>query len=192
MNRVATKKTDNSHFAEKIKIRCLSLPAKKEINILDCFAGKKELWNKIKNLAGSKTINVVSIDKRPFETVLRGDNRKYLKGMNLDTFDVIDLDAYGVPFDQLECIFEKHYEGTVIVTFIQSIYGELPKKLLCKLGYTLKMIKKCPTLFNKDGLRKFEEYLALNGVRKIRIITINRKNYLSFGIKRDKFNEFNT
>ena len=57
---------------------------------------------------------------------------------------------------------------------------ELPKKLLYRLGYTKAMIDKCPTLFDKNGLKKFEEYLALNGVRKIKLITESRKHYLSF------------
>ena len=49
MNRVRTKKTEHSHFLEKLNLRLASLPPKKEVKVLDCFAGQGKLWDQIKN-----------------------------------------------------------------------------------------------------------------------------------------------
>ena len=181
MSKATTKKTDSSHFAEKVGLRLLALPDKKPINVLDCFAGNSYLWKKVKDLRKDLTINVLGIDRKKIDiAVLRGDNRRYLGGMDLNRFDLIDLDAYGIPFEQLDCLFKRKFKGTVVLTYIQSLYGALPMKLLKRLGYTRGMIKKCPTLFYRNGLGKLEEYLAKNGVKKIRLISIRRKHYLSF------------
>jgi hypothetical protein len=98
--------------------------------------------------------------------------------MNLDKYDIIDLDAYGVPFRQLEVIFRKKYRGILFVTFIQNIFGALPVRMLTKIGYTKNMIKKCPTLFNRNGIEKFKQYLAINDIKKVIIINKNNKKYI--------------
>jgi len=54
----------------------------------------------------------------------------------------------------------------------------LPVRMLEKIGYTRKMIKKCPTFFNRNGIEKFKQYLAINGVKKVSIIEKNNKKYL--------------
>jgi hypothetical protein len=145
--------------------------------VLDCFAGRSRIWKEIKKKS-SKNINVVGIDRISYGSTLRGDNVKYLKGMNLDKYDIIDLDAYGVPFRQLEVIFRKKYRGILFVTFIQNIFGALPVRMLTKIGYTKNMIKKCPTLFNRNGIEKFKQYLAINDIKKVIIINKNNKKYI--------------
>ena len=99
-------KTNNSYLAEKINLRLRHLPNKKSIEVLDCFAGKSVIWNRIKSKS-NYNINVIGIDKIKYGNNLNGDNVKYLKGMDLKRFDLIDLDAYGIPFKQLEIIFKK-------------------------------------------------------------------------------------
>jgi hypothetical protein len=177
MSRVQTK-TDNSYLSLKIKQRLNHLPEKENIKVLDCFSGKSKIWNEIKRKT-NKSIDVISIDKIKYANNLRGDNVKYLKAMNLDKYDVIDLDAYGVPFKQLEIIFKKEYKGAIFITFIQSMYGCLPIKMLRILGYTRSMIRKCPTLFNMNGIDKFGRYLATKGIKKIyRITKRGNKHYI--------------
>lgn len=135
------------------------------------------IWKEIKKKS-NRNINVVGIDRISYGSTLKGDNVKYLKGMNLDKYDIIDLDAYGVPFRQLEIIFKKKYKGILFITFVQSIFGRLPVRMLEKIGYTRNMIKKCPTLFNRNGIEKFKQYLAINGIKRIIIINKNNKKYL--------------
>lgn len=88
-----------------------------------------------------------------------------------------------IPRDELEIIFKKNYRGLVVVTFIQTSYGGIHKKLLVKLGYTPAMIKKIPSLIYQDGYDKILSYLALNGVKKIYEISKDRKHYLYFNLK---------
>ena len=170
-------KTDNSYLNTKVNLRMNHLPSKKSIKVLDCFAGRSRIWKEIKKRS-FKNINVIGIDRITYGSTLKGDNIKYLKGMDLNKYDIIDLDAYGVPFRQLEIIFRKKYRGILFITFIQSMWGRLPVRMLTKIGYTRNMIKKCPTIFNRSGINKFKQYLAINGVRKIVIINKNNKKYI--------------
>jgi len=173
-------KTDNSYFNEKIFIRIKALPNKNDINILDCFAGGGRLWNEVINQT-NKNLKVIQIDKKGNSNIdLIGDNIKYLKTLDLSRFDIIDLDSYGTPFKQLEEIFNKNYTGIIICTFIQSLYGCLPRKMLYKLGYNKQMIDKIPSLFNRKGLDKLINYLYLYDVKQITGYFINRKNYFYF------------
>ena len=93
---------------------------------------------------------------------------KILPSLNLNQFDIIDLDAYGVPFDQLDYIFSTGFEGVVCVTMIGTFFKMLPKKLLLHLGYSEEMIKKAPVLCCSNGLKKMFDYLEANGVRSVR------------------------
>lgn len=178
--------TDNSFLDDKIRVRVHSIKEKRKIKVLDCFAGEGIIWKHLKNKVKAK-IEILGIDKKKTKKLnLIGDNRKWLKSLDLNKFDLIDLDAYGVPFDQLEIIFKKEYKGIVVVTFIQSMYGCLNKKMLQKLGFTKGMIKKIPSLIYRDGYGKILSYLALNGVKKIHEISRGKKHYFYFNLKTDQ------
>lgn len=184
MNKAQIKKTDNSFLTDKIKIRINTLEKinKKTITILDAYAGDSVIWNNIKNIPEYKNkLKIIKIEKEKKGGIyLKGNNIKYLLSMNLNKFDLIDLDAYGIPYKQLKILFQKKYKGQIVITAIQSGLGGLPDELLIDLGYTKKMIKKCPTLFSKNGIEKLLNYLGNNGIKTANIISINRKNYLSF------------
>lgn len=178
------KKTDNSYFEEKVKLRIDNLPDRNPIRVLDMYSGTGSIWDHIKAHT-DKNIEVLAIEKRDIKgrIYLHGDNSKYR--LDYDYFDVIDLDAYGVPFEQLEDVFARCRAKMIIhVTYIQSQYGRLPVKMLEAIGYTRPMVKKIPTLFNKDGQKKFLNYLAVRGVKNIKIYdTVNhRKTYATFKI----------
>lgn len=169
MNKV---QTDNSNLLSKREIRKHSLKGIDQPRILECFAGNSNLWR-------TKTTKIDK--KRGLKGIyLCGDNIKFLMNMDLSRFDIIDLDAYGIPFNQLEIIFKRKFKGIVHVTFIQSMMGIIKHKLLEKLGYTKNMILKCPTLFARNGVEKLFNYLFLNKIKKVYIISDNRKNYLYF------------
>lgn len=175
-------KTDNSFLADKVALRINCLPAKKQLKVLDCYAGSGRIWDQIIKKTG-REIQVTPIDISPKQDfILFGDNAKWLLGMNLAKYDVIDLDAYGVPDEQLKIIFDKKYHGVVFVTFIQSGFGRMPDKLLCDLGYTKNMIEKIPTLFSKRGFEKFKDWLSIHGVRRIVHRSEQGKHYLAFAL----------
>jgi len=176
--------TDNSYLTDKIQLRINHLPEKKEINVLDLFAGSSKIWNTIK-IQTNKKINVLSVDKKNIQNkvYLKGNNIKFLKNLDLTKFDVIDIDSYGVPYPQLKLIFAKSkiqkINAIIFITFIQSVYGKINKGLLKELCYTEKMINKIPTLFSKNGFEKFKLYLALNGIKKINYIQRDKKYYIA-------------
>jgi len=174
-------KTDNSYFDLKVQLRLDCLKGKKKVKILDCFSGEGKLWGAVIKKTKVK-ITIIGIEKESGKNrmSLPGDNIKYLKSIDLSQFDIIDLDAYGIPYAQLEIILNRDYKGIVIVTAIQSMFGMLPKKMLYRLGYTKEMIEKIPILFNKNGLDKLKNYLYLYGVQLIEGYFINLKNYFCF------------
>lgn len=175
---------DNSFFEEKVLIRIKAIEGIKKPVVLECYTGEGKLWDEVKNRT-IKNIMILRIEKerqKGQKIYLQGDNLKYLSAMDLNKFDVIDLDAYGIPYRQLEVIFFKKYKGIVIVTCIQSIFGKLPNDMLKKLGFTKKMISKIPTLFYRNGIEKLKNYLYLYGVQLIEGYFIERKNYFYFKI----------
>lgn len=160
------------------------LTEKKILKVIDAYSGRGTIWKNIqKRYAGE--IKITKIDKEQKQDVfmLLGDNTKFLISMPLHKYDVIDLDAYGVPYEQLKIIFNSKFRGLVFVTFIQSFVGRLNDDFLQDLGYTKAMIDKCPSLFCKDGLEKLERWLYLNGVRNITIRNHSRKSYLGFVVE---------
>lgn len=171
--------TDNSFLQDKIALRINHLPDKKIILVLDCFGGNGKVWDAISKQIDKKIL-IIRLEKKDKKGIfLKGDNIKFLMQMDLSKYDIIDLDAYGVPFNQLEIILnsDKLINCTVFVTFIQSQYGTLPQSMLNKLGYTKAMIQKCPTLFNKNGFEKIKAYLGLFSIKTIYHRSTNRKHY---------------
>ena len=176
MNKV---QTDNSYFDAKVKLRIDHLPNKKSLNVLDLFGGDGLIWNEIIKQTG-KNISVLRMDVKSDKpgVYLKGDNTKFLKLMDLKQFDIIDVDAYGVPFKQLKIIFQKKYKGLIFITYIQSVFGRLPKQMLFELNYTERMIQKIPTMFNRDGIEKLKNWMSLYSIKKCKRISFQNKHYL--------------
>lgn len=181
------KQTDNSQLEEKILLRINSIEKidKQEIKVLECYSGDGVIWDMVRQRT-SKTIKVLRIDVKTDKVgiYLKGDNLKFIASMNLDHFDIIDLDAYGQPFEQLEIVFGKKYAGIVHVTWIMSgtFTARFPVKMMPYLNVTKAMYKKCPTLFSKDAFNNILSYLAFNGVKKIEAVKIDKKHYFWFSM----------
>lgn len=175
MNKV---QTDNSYFADKVFLRLNNLP-EKDIKVLDCYSGTGRIWDEIKKRFENK-IDIDSIEIKNYKKkmYMKGDNIKYLMSMDLNQYDVIDLDAYGVPCKQLKIILDKYEKGLIFITFIQSNMGRLPNEMLIKLGYTKKMISKMPILFVRNGIEKFKNYLKLLGINDIIYRGKDNKHYI--------------
>lgn len=176
----ATKKTANSYLAAKVHLRASLLPSK-PVSILDCFAGDGTVWAGVFRLTGRMDDKRLPIDIRDdIGFHLPGDNLGWLKSIDLSRFSVVDLDAYGVPVTQLDVIFERQFRGIVFVTFIQSLYGQIPHKMLLDIGFSGAQIEKSPTLFGRRGWEYFLQWLALRGVREVTHVSLRRKHYLAF------------
>jgi len=177
------KKTDNSYIDEKINLRLevVNKINKKNINVLECYSGKGLLWNQVKEKT-DKNIKILKIDQKRISesSVLIGDNRKYLKCLDLSKYDIIDLDAYGIPYQQLETIFKKDYIGHVICTMIQTGMGNLNNGLLAILGFDNKITSQCRVFLSRFALEILCKYLYIKGIQNITGYFIERKRYFYF------------
>jgi hypothetical protein len=117
-----------------------------------------------------KKIKVTGIDKKPLEKVLVGDNREFLTSLDLSKYNVIDLDAYGSPFDQLDILFDRNYTGCVFFTWCKLGCGAYPKQV-SKYTTTL---SPTPAL----GRKLLSSYLHNNGISTYNII--HKKRILGF------------
>lgn len=178
-------KTDNSFFFEKVDLRLETVNKihKESINVLEAYAGDGYIWHEVKSRT-NKVINILRIDQKTDKEgiYLIGDNRKYLSEIDLSKFDIIDLDAYGIPFDQLEMVFNKKFKGYVHVTAIQSFMGQLPFGLLKAIGIPESFYNKSAIFFSRHGPDKIMKYLQLNGVKNITGYFIEKKNYFYFNL----------
>jgi hypothetical protein len=188
LNRAATK-TDNSYLAAKVRLRLDNLPAKREITVLDAYCGSGQIWQTVQERANNHKITVTGIDsKRATGRMhLVGDNLKFLAGMDLSRFDVVDLDAYGCPYKQLSAVLRggRLKPGTIVfVTWIQSQFGILPRGFLQDLGYTKGMVRKSPTLFSRHGQQKLLDWLSTKQIKYVKIYSdgAKKKNYLCFQV----------
>ncbi len=181
-------KTDNSYLYGKIALRKNAIEQLKKIKVLDCFGGKGIIWEKIKSINKKQCIEVISIEieKGKNKKAIEGNNLKLLPSLDLKEFNVIDVDAYGSPFKQLDIILNNRTlkQGTIIfVTDIQTMQGAVPHKLLLQDNITRKMIKKIPSLFYKKSFEIMKSYLNKKGITKIDIYRPEkRKKYYTFTI----------
>lgn len=171
--------TDNSLLGYKVLLRVDHLPVE-SIRLLDCYGGHGIVWDAVKRLSGRNDIERVGIDKEQRAGLVRGDNRKWMMGLDLSRFNVIDLDAYGVPFDQVQIVFKSGFKGVVFFTFIQSVMGQLPAKLLQSSGIGKEARNECPTLFGQIGWELWLDWLGNNGVTKVWHRSKDRKHYGCF------------
>ncbi|MCZ2078404.1 MAG: hypothetical protein LC130_25815 [Bryobacterales bacterium] len=175
------KKTDNAFLDDKVKLRAGHLPA--DPCVLDCFAGNGIIWKRVQSALGIE-IQRLAIEKEKHKGAfhLAGDNVRFLTALDLSRYNVIDLDAYGVPYEQIKILFERGYRGRVFFTFIQSVMGRMPNGLLIDIGFSKVILDKAPTLCGRRGWSYFLQYLAAHGVRQITYVQHQRKYYGYFDI----------
>jgi hypothetical protein len=168
MSRQATKtNNDPKWISRKIELRLLSLPQKQDIRVLDAFGGEGVLWKSVKDLS-KLNIKILGIDKKEYSSKqLKGDNLKFLSSMDLSQFDIIDLDAYGSPFEQLNILYKRKYSGIVHCTYITQGLGGIPDIIFEKSNIPKKMHEKCHTIFRKLNHKMVFNYLHFIGITKV-------------------------
>lgn len=174
--------TESSHAAAKVHLRLSFLPKKSKINVLDLFSADGGLWEAVKKKTPIK-INTLRIEKLPGKSgiYLQGNNLQFMESLDLSTFDVIDIDAFGVPTQHLQILFDRKYKGRVFVTFTNPFIGVLPLKFLMDLGYSRAMLSKTKAIFCRDHMKKMEGWLAIKGgIRQVQEINIGNKHYFYF------------
>lgn len=163
------KKTNNSYLYEKIKLReKLINDIKWDIFVLDCYWWEWVIWS---NIWQKRKVVRIWIDKKKYNNWhnLIWDNLKVLPTLDLNKFNVIDLDAYWYPDRQLELVINKWYKWIVFCTFISWMWAMwwLTKNIFNKIWYNYKDVSKIKTLFSKDYIEKTKWYLYSLWIRKI-------------------------
>ena len=182
------KKTDNTDIADKVHLRNKYLPDKEVISVLDAFTSDGLIWNALVKMNPSKTFEIARIDRERNKKgfYVRGENIRFLRSTDLDVYDVIDLDHYGVPFHQLEILFDHKYTSPVSVFVTLNLVGIKPLHIpmLLLIGYSRKMIDISRYLCSKNTEQKIFAYLNLRGVSEVNKITFENKTgyhcYLHF------------
>lgn len=147
------KKVDNTPAAMRGKI-ALRLAAARgiaggcDLRILDAYAGPGRLWRNVsRHYPGH--LEVLGVDVRRFRTAIKADNRRVLLSVDLSRFDLIDLDAYGLPAEQVEIISNRGYQGPLVWTCIQKMFAVMPATITDKEGIPREWRDICPTLFSE-------------------------------------------
>jgi hypothetical protein len=109
------KKTDNHNAAAKLELRRYFLKKLRPgFSVLDAFSGEREaIWTQLR---GEFYVGgYLALDIKPKKNRLKIDSLKYLRGQKWN-HDVIDLDAYGSPWDCWAEVLKRGKACTVFLT----------------------------------------------------------------------------
>lgn len=157
-------KTDNANIESKIHLRQLAVEGLDELRVLDLFAGKNKLW------AGFDKTRYYGVEKvKGKGRNLHTDNIRVIESLDLSGFNVIDVDSYGIPANQIYELYQNAtlQEGTVIVyTCITSKMSELNKCILDMFNLR-DIYAKSKTMINGYAVDLFYGMLYDLGVREV-------------------------
>lgn len=184
--------TDNSHLQAKIDLRMESIKALgvESIRVLELYGGDGIIWRTIQQQNPHLSITTHRIDKKKDRAgaYLVGDNQRWLSSLNLQSYDIIDIDAYGTPYAQLQQVLESGYRGIVHLTWIRSKLNA-NKKLLADYGVTNAMYRKATELCGTLAEKALFAYIARFGVQRAyvrRFEQWHRKYYMWFAVTQEK------
>ena len=101
-------KTDNSKLEEKLIIRreVIEKIGKPKIRVLELYAGRSVMWGILRDeYQGKVEIELLSIEKERGKNprALQGDNLKFIDGIDLSRFDIVDVERLWHPFKTTHC-----------------------------------------------------------------------------------------
>lgn len=174
-------KTDNHYTADKIALRVDMTAHLSEVIVADVFGGHGVVWSGVERLSG-KPVSRTAFDNRLDLGMphLHGDNTKTLRGVDLSRFNVVDLDAYGIPADLIQHVVGSGFKGTVFVTAIQTMQGQMPKAITSGIGLPPTLYRSCPSIISRRGWTYLKAWLASLGVQQITHRSAGRKHYFGF------------
>jgi len=162
-------RTDNSHLWLKVRLRAEELDriAKPQITVVSAYSGEGLLWREVARVRPDIDLVITKIDKRKVNVpgLIFGDNRRILPGLNLDGYDLIDLDAYGWPHEQLRICAENAPNVPVVTTIISFPRGRVPHDVLRGCGVPTDWEVTAPFLMQKQRWDWWDGYCAHLGYR---------------------------
>lgn len=172
---------DDDYLSLKVNLRIKSLPARENIEVLECFAGDGVLWDLVKS---TSKINIkrTRVDINQYAgNDFTIDSLIFLQNNDVSKYDVIDLDSWGSCVKHLEILFQKKYKGIVHCTYCTPIPLN-PDKILAVSFFRFdhEIIMKAQSLFAKDTGSMLMNYLSGKGIKKVFGHVSKQKNYFYF------------
>lgn len=177
-----TNNTSN-YFNLKVDMRLESLPDS-PVKVLECFAGEGKLWDAVQKRFNHHIKRTrIDINEYPGTGNIKGDSLRIIIKINLDGYDLIDLDSWGSPISHLDVIFKREWRGIVHCTYCCPIPLN-PQKKLARVYYKMdnEVIKEKPSIFAKNLEEMILKYMFLNGVKDITGYLSPKHNYFYFNL----------
>jgi hypothetical protein len=183
--RATYRKADNSHSGAKIALRLALVDnlKKDRLKVLDAYSGTGFLWKQIRAARPDVEFVMTNIEKKKNGRLdaIHGDNVRIMPSLPLAEFDIIDLDAYGVPTEQLAIVAEAAPHVPVLVTCISASVGTVPHRMLDALGIPSEWERDVVQVFKNIGsVGMWDSYCASLGYTRRVGFTIKE----SIGTKR--------
>lgn len=156
--------TDNDGIGNKIWLRKMAIRDMTEVRVLDLFAGENLIWRQIP----CDRYYGIEAEKGKGKN-LHLDNRKAIPLLDLSGFNVIDCDAYGMPYEQIRLIFDNPtlQSGTIIIyTCISGVLNRLSVRMLEDYGLC-EHYKRSRVLYNRYSADMFHAMLHKLGITQI-------------------------
>ena len=121
-------KTDNTYFVGKLALREYFLQkyhfekcfaAARRPLVLDAYHGQGLLWQE---LCKKYPCKVIGLDVKPIKGTLKISNLVYMRHFDLP-YEIIDLDAYGEPWQAWDCVLQKSPQSAITVFLTQCWVG---------------------------------------------------------------------
>jgi hypothetical protein len=93
--------------------RALLQPGK-SYRVLDCFSGSEVIWSTLRQ--EYEVADYLALDIKAKRGRLKMDSLRFVREKTESAFDVVDLDAYGAPWDHWEAVLNWHRPLTVFLT----------------------------------------------------------------------------
>lgn len=174
--------------APNTEVPSVELPS---VRVLDAFHAKGELWEAVaKKTDKLITVTGIEIDqtKKSSGFVIYGNNKKILSVIDLSIYDIIDLDAYTSPYEQIKAIHKNPtLRSDTIVIYTKIMNGMLFSKKLIEEIIPRAMIKKIPMHFGKfrdDAFYSFLNKLGIQVVCGYKFDDTMRKEYCYYRVPR--------
>lgn len=175
--------TDNDGLCNKVALRKKAIENLSSVRVLDLFGGENKIWGEI------NTDYYLGIEKEKNKGKnICADNRAIIPKLDLSQFTVIDCDAYGIPYEQIQLLYENGTmtSGTVIVyTCISGVLNRLSVRNLQDYGLE-KEYKRTRVLYNPYSNEMFHAMLHRHGVDSVYCYTVKKtmkKEYGYFFVK---------
>ena len=157
-------KTDNANIESKINLRRLATAKLNELRVLDLFAGENKLWASFKKARYFGVEKVKGKGKN-----LNTDNIRVIQSLDLSEFNVIDVDSYGIPANQIYELYQNDtlQKGTIIIyTCITNKMSWLNKRIF-EMFNLHNIYAKSKTMINGYAVDLFHGMLYNLGVRDV-------------------------